>query len=93
MGNESDNPGIPIINGPGLAALYRAATRVDAGKSTKLSFTVDGGVDTTRLSHGVSCILPHELDQLVGADRCKGESDPFRPGRGSLFTAVSWAFS
>ena len=43
--NESDNPGIQIVSGPKLAALYRAATRVDAGKSAKLSFTVDGGVE------------------------------------------------
>lgn len=68
MGNESDNPGIPIINGPGLAALYRAATRVDAGKSAKLSFTVDGGVDisipVTSLVKGDVCWAIYGVDDI-----------------------------
>lgn len=45
MGNGSDDLGIQIVSGPKLAALYRAATRVDAGKRTRLDFTIYGGVE------------------------------------------------
>ncbi len=45
VGNESDNPGIPIVNGPELAALYQASACVDVGKGARLDFTIYGGVD------------------------------------------------